>query len=355
MYYIGDENVVVDQSEDTGIDLIHGGILTMSLSAGEYLYHGDFDGAIWVTPTTARQAKLYKRPLNDLSNASTYIQFTNDYHHQNIVDIIYSEKRQKIYVLFMGNSCIAEVNPTTLAWSDFITFEDLDDDRNMGKLAVSDTNLYHICQLNPQSKVIRYDLTTGVKQNERDLAIPAAHGGLFFNGYLYVTTSQNDGTGFMVYKLHPTTLRIQWCKRITTCAVATHEMAGMFNPYTGVPYLFIGYEGQDQDPTTIANVVRVNANKPNEWIEYSTNTVVQGGIWGVKAQEGMIWVSRGSTPGSIEMLDPWNATSTFFEITAGLGGVNGTPDIHGNTIYLKTFPRLVLGSGTSSLLQITIN
>lgn len=354
MYYIGGENVTVGQSEDTGIDLIHGGLISMSLPTGEFLYHGDFDGTVWTDPTHPRQAKLFKRPLGTLSDDSTYVEFSDEYHQQNIVDVIYSTTKSKLYVLFMGNSCIAEVDPVSLAWSDFITYEDLNEDRNMGKLAISDTNLYHICQVSPNSKVIRYSLSTGVKQTERSLNIPYAHGGMFFDGYLYVSTSQDDLLGTMLYKLDPLTLRVQWCKRVSQCIVATHEMAGMYHPYTGVPYIFLGYEGYHGSSTTVANVVRVRANRPNEVYQYTTNSL-QGGIWGVKAHEGMIWVSRGSTPGTIELLDPWNNTSVFYEMPAGLGGVNGTPAIHGNTLYVKTFPRMLLGSGTSSLLQITIN
>lgn len=354
MYYHNmSGEVTIKQVTDTGIDLIHGGILVLTLSDGVYLFHGDFDGSVWSDPTLHRRAKLYKRPIEDLSDNSTYIQFADDLHHQNIVDVMYSEITGKIYVLFMGNAMISVVDPETMVASDFNVFEDLDDDNQMGKLVLSDTKVYGIYQLDIISKVISYDIDDGSKLVERDLAVPAAHGGIYFNRHLYVTTSQNNGTRSMLYKMNPTTLRVEACRELAGYA-ATHECSGMVNPYTNVPYIFVGFEYIDELPTYINNISMINGNNLNDETIFNTNTEVQGPIFGVKSQNGKVWVTRGSSPGTIEMIDPWQQISTFFTLT-GYNIANGSPEVIGNTLYIKNFPRLYTGIGTSNLFEITIN
>lgn len=356
MEYNFEGSLTLQQEIDTGIDIIHGGILTIATPDGVYLYHGEFEGSIWSDATIYHKAKFYKRPISDITS-STYVEFANDLHHQCIVDLLYSDITKKIYVLFMGNSYISIVDPITMVAEDFVG-EALPSGptkyNQMGKLAMNEHSIYHICQTYPSTTVIRYDLVTGEKKASRTLQVPAGHGGIFFNNILYVTTSQNDDLGSMLYALDEYTLRIRKCTRLPLCMVATHEMAGMYNPINNEPYLFIGDENEDQSLTTVANVTMVNANRLYGATLMTTNTSIQGGIWGVKAHNGKIIVSRGSDPGTIEILDPWNETSTFFTLPSGNPGMNGSPEMIGNSVYLKVFRRFHMPGYTSKLLHVDL-
>ena len=157
MNYLFNGTINLEQEVDVGVDLIHGGILTVATPTGVFLYHGDFEGSIWGDPTTHRRAKLYKRPITDITSA-TYVEFADDLHHQCIVDLLYSEMTEKIYVLFMGNSYISIVDPITMEAEDFVG-EELPagptKDNQMGKLAINEHSIYHICQTYPNTIVIR--------------------------------------------------------------------------------------------------------------------------------------------------------------------------------------------------------
>ena len=311
----------------TDTDLIHGRMLVI----GKYLYHGTFEGEAWADDDYQCAATLYKRDADTLTVVSTAI-FPNDGHHRNIADIQYSPNQHRIYLLFMGGRLVS-VDPEWLGWVDVNQPEDLRKNE-MGKVIVSPWRIYRISQTYPKSIVTQYSAENGVELRRITLDVPAGHGGLYAFGLLYVTTSQNDGNGSMIYILHPETLEIVSQHRITGCENIAPDF-GVITSHDGRRFLAFCCEGRNQNKELINNLMIADFYNPSINWQYSTNTVIQGGIWGVSVADQRVYVSRGSDPGTIEIIDPWAQTSLVREIP--FAGCNGGVDIVGGRIYWKAY------------------
>lgn len=311
----------------TDTDLIHGRMLVI----GKYLYHGTFDRKAWFDDDYQCSATLYKRDADTLTVVSTAI-FPNDGHHRNIADIQYSPNQHRIYILFMGGRLVS-LDPEWLGWVDLNQPEEIRPNE-MGKVVVSPWRIYRISQTYPCTTVTQYHAENGVELRRITLDVPAGHGGLYAYGLLYVTTSQNDGNGSMIYILHPETLEIVSQHRISTCENIAPDF-DTIESHDGRRFLAFGCEGHNQDKTAINNLYLADAYNPSvNWI-YGTNSSVQGGIWGVTVSGQRVYVSRGSDPGTIEIVDPWAQSSVVREIP--FAGCNGGVDVVGNRIYWKAY------------------
>lgn len=311
----------------TDTDLIHGRMLVI----GKYLYHGTFDRKAWLDDDYQCAAKLYKRDADTLDIVSTAV-FPSDPIHRNIADIQYSPSQHRLYVLFMGG-LLASVDPDSLGWTDINQPEDLRKNE-MGKVIISPWRIYRISQTYPQTIVTQYNAENGVEMRRITLDVPAGHGGLYAHGLLYVTTSQNDGNGSMIYILHPETLEIVSRHQIAGCENIAPDFDTITN-HDGRRFLVFGCEGHNQDKTLINNLYLADAYNPSFHWQYSTNTTVQGGIWGVTVSDQRVYVSRGSNPGTIEIIDPWAQRSVFRELPPS--GCNGGVDVVGSRIYWKAY------------------
>ena len=318
-------------SVDLDTDLAHGRVLVI----GRHLYHGTFDCKAWQDDDYSTQAKLYKRDADSLSIVSSAI-FPGDGNHRNIADIQYSPRQHRIYLLFMGG-LLSSVDPESLGWCDVNQPEDIRPNE-MGKVVVSSSYIYRISQTYPSTTVTQYNADNGVELRRITLDVPAGHGGLYAHGRLYVTTSQNDGLGSMIYVLNPETLEIWGAHRISACENIAPDFDIITN-HDGHPSLVFGCEGRNQDKTLVNNLFIADAYWPSAYYQYSTNTTVQGGIWGVTAAHGLVYVSRGSNPATIEVVNPWARTSTIYEIP-GVAGCNGGVDVVGSRIHWKAYQQM---------------
>lgn len=311
----------------TDTDLIHGRMLVI----GKSLYHGTFDRGAWWDDNYPCQAVLYKRHADTLE-VEAAVTFPNDGHHRAIADIQYSPNQHRIYLLFMGG-LLASVDPDLLGWVDINQPEDLRKSE-MGKVIVSPRHIYRVSQTYPQSIVTQYNAANGVETKRITLDIPAGHGGLYAHGLLYVTTSQNDGRGSMIYILHPETLEIIGKHQIVGCENIAPDF-GVITNHDGRRFLAFGCEGLNQNKELINNLYLADAYYPSAYWIYSTNNAVRGGIWGVTVANQRVYISRGSNPGTIEIVDPWAKCSVIHELP--FAGCNGGVDIVGGRIYWKSY------------------
>ena len=323
----------------TDTDLIHGRMLVV----GKYLYHGTFDNKAWRDDNYQCAATLYKRDAETLDTISSVV-FPNDGNHRAIADIQYSPNQHRIYVLFMGGLLVS-MDPDSLGWVDVNQPEELRKNE-MGKVVVSPSYIYRVSQTYPKSIVTQYNAENGVELRRIALDVPAGHGGLYAHGLLYATTSQNDGNGSMIYILNPETLEIVSQHQITGCENIAPDFDTITN-HDGRRFLAFGCEGYNQNMTLINNLYLADAYNPSINWKYSTNTVVQGGIWGVTVEGQRVYVSRGSNPGTIEVVDPWAQKSVFVDLP--FAGCNGGVDVVGDRIYWKSYQQFHYPSKKSAL------
>lgn len=263
----------------------------VTLATGESYIHGFIwaKGKIYATTRTSPAKLLRFNNPEDLTDYDVYT-WANDGYHGGAECIIYSETKDKLYIVFNHNSrvTVSEVDPDgTLASTDVVSNTTAGAGFSPA-LATDETYLYVLSNLTSSAKILQYNMSTWALSNSASTTYQKGHALVYDGTYLYAT-GMPTGQG--------------WVSRFDTSTLA--ETAQLMDADDDYPtddlieigdYLWAGLEDGE------GHILKI---KKSDLTSQEQVSIASGfGTYSMCYDGEYLWTATTGSPGTVYRIDP---------------------------------------------------